>query len=102
MTEFDPATRRLLAVLVTVVVVAMLRSAQAVFLPLVLALFATTAAWPVVRAVERRAPRAIALVCAVVTVLVVSAMIAGAFVWSATALLEAAPRLDHARSCGHV
>jgi AI-2 transport protein TqsA len=94
MTEFDPATRRLLAVLVTVVVVAMLRSAQAVFLPLVLALFATTAAWPVVRAVERRAPRAIALVCAVVTVLVVSAMIAGAFVWSATALLEAAPRLD--------
>jgi AI-2 transport protein TqsA len=94
MTESDLTTKRLLGVLVTVVVVAMIRSAQAVFLPLVLALFATTAAWPIVRAVERRAPRAIALVCAIGTVLVVSALIAGAFVWSATALLEAAPRLD--------
>jgi predicted PurR-regulated permease PerM len=59
-----------------------------------LALFAITAAWPVVRAVERRAPRAIALVCAIVAVLVVSALIGGAFVWSATTLLEAAPQLD--------
>ena len=94
MTQSDPTTRRLLGVLVTVVLVAALRSGREVFLPLVLALFAITAAWPVVRAVERRAPRAIALVSALVAVLVVSTLIGGAFVWSGTTLLEAAPQLE--------
>ena len=94
MNQSDPVTKRLLGVLVTLAAVATLRSGREVFLPLVLSLFAITAAWPVVRAVERRAPRAIALVCGIVAVLVVCALIGGAFVWTAATLLEAAPQLD--------
>jgi AI-2 transport protein TqsA len=94
MSEFDPTAKRLLVVLVVLAVAVTLDLGRTVFLPLVLALFAIAAAWPVVRRLEWWVPAPIAIGGAVVTVLFVAAVIGGAFVWGATALVEAAPQLS--------
>src|SRR5687768_7282996 len=89
--EAERTRTRLLAVIATVLSVAALIFSKPVTLPLVLGLFLIILAWPLQRALERRVPRGLALTLTALVVLVLIAIIAGVFAWSAAQVIERAP-----------
>ena len=83
----------LLAVLTILAVIAALKVSAPITLPLLIAVFLIILVWPLEVALERRLPRWLAFLGTVLVVLLASALIAGAFVWSMNRLVEMAPDL---------
>lgn len=78
----DRGIRILLGLCAAVLVAAALQAGQAVFAPIVFALFVIALVWPVQRAVQARVPQGVALVGTVLVTLAVVAVLALAIAWA--------------------
>lgn len=78
----DRGLRVLLGLCATVLVAAALQAGQAIFAPVVFALFVIALVWPVQRAVQARIPAAVAMIGTVLVTLVVVAGLALAIAWA--------------------
>ncbi|WP_170979179.1 AI-2E family transporter [Roseomonas sp. HF4] len=77
----DGGTRTMLGLCAAVLVAAALQAGQAIFAPIVFALFVIALVWPVQRAVQSRLPAGVAVVATVLVTLVVVAGLALAIAW---------------------
>ena len=89
----DATRNRLLAVATAILVVAALKLARPVLVPLVTAVFLIILAWPLQVRVERRLPRSFAYLVTMTAILLASAVVAGAFVFSLDRVVDVAPEL---------
>jgi predicted PurR-regulated permease PerM len=90
--------RAMLAVCMTILVLAALRAAAGIMAPVACALFATALAWPLQRRLEASLPRLLALLLTVLVAVVVLGGLASMVVWGTTRLggwmLGNAPRFQ--------
>ena len=92
----DGVRTRLIAIAVAVLVMFALRATRSVSMPLVLGLTFAVLAWPVQHWVAARAPRALGILAAVLSIVVVMGGIIALLSWSGNLLAERARR-DEAR-----
>lgn len=78
----DRGTRIMIGLIAAVLVGAALQTGQAIFGPVVFALFVIALVWPVQRAVQERLPQGLALVVTVLVTLVVVAVLALSIAWA--------------------
>lgn len=83
----------ILATIATILVIGALKLGESVLLPLVLAVFLIIVGWPIQLRLAKRIPRGLAFFATIVVILVASAIIAAAFVWSIQRLTTRAPQL---------
>ena len=82
-----------LATIATILVIAALKLGEVVILPLVLAVFLIIVGWPIQLKLAKRIPRGLAFIGALLVILVASAIIVAALVWSIQRLATRAPQL---------
>lgn len=83
----------LLATIATILVIVAMKLGEPVLLPLVLAVFLMIVGWPLQSRLEKRAPRWVAYVGTLLVLLVASAIVASAFIWSVQRLTVRSPQL---------
>ncbi len=91
--EIPSSRSPLLATIATVLVIAALKLGETVLLPLVLAVFLIILGWPIQLRLAKRIPRGLAFIGTLIVILVATALIAAAFVWTVQRLTTRAPQL---------